>query len=746
MGRVCFAVCCAGWLLAPLAGAVDLAGIERSIGKLPELTSSSPEYCLLVIGLEANKRVWLVRDGAVLYVDRNGNGDLTEPDERVAADPENSNSDEQVFYFQAGEISDGPTSHKDLRVSWSKVDHLLKHDYYRAILDKIESPRACRVSLDVAMPGQRGSGVDGRVQQSASLTDDRGWLQFGSQPDSAPIVHFGGPWEVRFSGNDRWRIGRTKEVYLVFGTPGLGPGTMTCTEYEGIIPPSVKPRLRVLYPNADAAGEPIAAEYEFTRRCCTVNLYGDVHVPDGVGTGTAKVEVSLESWPGGYVAPSVTEVEILPAQPGPKYEPVSPRLVSKLEHSRPNGAIVNIRYSPDGARLIAGTYPGGIIHVWDVASGERLVTIDAGEGYHASLEYFCISPDWQTALVPRRKKGAFTRVERNGKTLNHVEYSDLVYVYDLNSGKRLREFQASPPRGIVTLRMTPDGSRFFTLDEVSGDFDGVRPRALSLWTMATGEHRQVETGSANVYAYSPDGQHVAMSMPYPIDEQYFHKSIDIVTVPDLKKVCSIPIDHERAYGSATCFALDGAVVAGTISWLQPDVTPPKFDSVLKLWDTTTGEEVYSLPRVSMHEAFRGLVASPDGRSLVVTTLDMENLQGRLYVVDAERRSVRATYESDAALRGAVFHPSGSWIAVAKQTVVKTANPRDDSVDLLPQPSVLAIDVNTCEILEEALATQTHMTSMVFSPDGQTLATSGDGEVLLWDYRAPPGKLSNVATK
>ncbi len=383
-----------------------------------------------------------------------------------------------------------------------------------------------------------------------------------SQPENAPIIHFGGPWELRLAGKDRWRIGRDKELYLVFGTPGLGPGTTSNVAYQGIVPQTVTPKLRVLYPAALPGAEPVLAEYELTRRCCTVNLYGDVRVPDDVGTGTAQIEVSLESWPGGYVAPLVDEVTILPARPGPKYEPVSPRLVSKLEHSQRTGGIVNIKFSPDSERLIASTYPGGVIHTWDVASGERLVTIDAGEGYHASLNYFCIAADWQTALVPHEQKGTFTRIERDGKTINHVEYADLVYVCDLNTGKRLRTLQHSPPRRIVTVTITPDGSHCFTLDEVPGEFERFRPRALSLWNVATGEHRQVAEGSATVHAISPDGKRAAMSMPHEDSEEYYHASINIVTLPECEKICTIPIEQVRAYGTVACFALDGEIAAG----------------------------------------------------------------------------------------------------------------------------------------------------------------------------------------
>jgi hypothetical protein len=42
-----------------------------------------PKYALLVFGPKREQRIWLVLDGTTLYVDRNGNGDLTEPDKRL---------------------------------------------------------------------------------------------------------------------------------------------------------------------------------------------------------------------------------------------------------------------------------------------------------------------------------------------------------------------------------------------------------------------------------------------------------------------------------------------------------------------------------------------------------------------------------------------------------------------------------------------------------------------------------------
>src|SRR5262249_52967404 len=83
MKPVCFAtallVCLAS--RTPLA-AVDLSKIDRRIAKEPTY-QKSPKYCLLVFGPEGKTRVWLVLDGNDLYVDRNGNGDLTDQGKKV---------------------------------------------------------------------------------------------------------------------------------------------------------------------------------------------------------------------------------------------------------------------------------------------------------------------------------------------------------------------------------------------------------------------------------------------------------------------------------------------------------------------------------------------------------------------------------------------------------------------------------------------------------------------------------------
>ena len=73
----------------------DPPQVVRTIAKEPAYRTKSPKYCLLAFGPEGKDQVWLVLDGDTLYVDRNGNGDLTEVGESTR--PADRNSDPCSF-------------------------------------------------------------------------------------------------------------------------------------------------------------------------------------------------------------------------------------------------------------------------------------------------------------------------------------------------------------------------------------------------------------------------------------------------------------------------------------------------------------------------------------------------------------------------------------------------------------------------------------------------------------------------
>jgi hypothetical protein len=237
-------------IAAVSAAAVDLTKIDRTIAKEPAY-KAKPKYCLLVFGPEAKMRVWLVLDGDVLYVDRNGNGDLTEKGERVA-DPDSA--------YEPGDITEpgGQTKHTGLLVKREKDGMVI----------------SCR--------------TEGKYRQRT------GHVVFAGRSQEAPIIHFNGPVSVRFSSaeaqTDGGKVGspavdlspkerllqqlgkdiplpgerrpnRIVSLGAVLGTPGLGEGTFATYKAREILgQPNERIVVEAAFPHQDAEAEPIRVQ------------------------------------------------------------------------------------------------------------------------------------------------------------------------------------------------------------------------------------------------------------------------------------------------------------------------------------------------------------------------------------------------------------------------------------------------------------------------------------------------------
>jgi hypothetical protein len=75
---------CVLLLAAAPAPAVDYTKVDRTLRKEPAYKSRAPKYALLLFGPTARLRVWVVVDGETVYLDRNGDGDLTAKGKRFA--------------------------------------------------------------------------------------------------------------------------------------------------------------------------------------------------------------------------------------------------------------------------------------------------------------------------------------------------------------------------------------------------------------------------------------------------------------------------------------------------------------------------------------------------------------------------------------------------------------------------------------------------------------------------------------
>jgi hypothetical protein len=250
--------------LSPVPAA-DLSRVDRTIKKQPAY-ASKPGYCLLVFGPGAGHRVWLVRDGDVLYVDRNGNGDLTEPGERVTAEKADG-----MLAFHVGTVRAGRLEHRNLAVRVSRLadwgDEVKAHPVARAALRKNKDAELVSVNADVEVPGFRGEGEGGRLAVLARVDSD-GPLRFADSPADAPVVHLGGPLRLRTEAA-RPTLYRNvvHDLMLVVGTPGVGPGTFAQVGYETLIPKQAVVVVEAEFTPREAGAPPVRERFELKERC-----------------------------------------------------------------------------------------------------------------------------------------------------------------------------------------------------------------------------------------------------------------------------------------------------------------------------------------------------------------------------------------------------------------------------------------------------------------------------------------------
>jgi hypothetical protein len=212
------------------AMAADLARIPRVIHKEPAY-QSTPKYCLLVFGKDADTHIWMVLDGNTLYVDRNGNSDLTDPGEKLV----NNNG------------------------SYFTIDHLSERD--GTIHKNLVLAAFQKGTFNLQM------GVDGQREQFVGI-GNMARPSWGDKPGNAPIIHFNGPMTIERYGPNYTvprgageSISRRFKLRLLVGTPGLGLGTFA--SYDDICSEDLGPiQADIEYPNAKNPAEPIVRHVE----------------------------------------------------------------------------------------------------------------------------------------------------------------------------------------------------------------------------------------------------------------------------------------------------------------------------------------------------------------------------------------------------------------------------------------------------------------------------------------------------
>jgi len=243
----------------------DLAKVPRTIAKEPDYQTKAPRYCLLVFGPEAKFRVWLVQDGDVLYVDRNGNGDLTEPGERVAKKDGAAGGRR----FEVGELSDGALRHSIssvMEMSMSQESVTDAKEFAR-----LKGNRDQAINTWISVQAERPAADDRKLPKHIKYVvngDGQGYLSFADRPQDAPIVHLNGPWVFGLQDiKQHLVVGQKTMLQLGVGTPGVGPGTFAFVLYPNTIPSDAHPKGEFAFPSADTGSKGQTASITFKKRC-----------------------------------------------------------------------------------------------------------------------------------------------------------------------------------------------------------------------------------------------------------------------------------------------------------------------------------------------------------------------------------------------------------------------------------------------------------------------------------------------
>ncbi len=284
--------------------------------------------------------------------------------------------------------------------------------------------------------------------------------------------------------------------------------------------------------------------------------------------------------------------------------PGGPLLRTLTGHRR---SVTAVAVTPDCQRVISSSSQDLQLKVWELSSGQELLTLDEGNTAVA------VTPDGGRAISGSQDQ-----------TLN---------VWDLQSGKRLLTLYGHSS-AVTAVTVTPDGQR-----AISASWD----QTLKVWDIQSGQELRTLSGHGSLVtavAVTPDGGRAisasedgtlkvwALRSGNVLLTLYGHEEAvtAVAVMPDGRRVISASADRtlkvwDLASGQEL-LSLSGHNAVVTAVAVTPDgenAISASWDYTLKIWDLARGTELMTL---SGHSGTVNAVAvMPDGRRAISASND-----------------------------------------------------------------------------------------------------------------------------
>lgn len=333
--------------------------------------------------------------------------------------------------------------------------------------------------------------------------------------------------------------------------------------------------------------------------------------------------------------------------------------------------VVSVVFSPDGKTLATGSMDGTVI-LWDTENYQKSLKIT---GHNDWINEFVFSPD--------------------GKTIVSGSRDRTVRLWDTKTGKNINTFfgHNSP---VVSIAISPDGQTIASGGDSGPSINGwfADDFSIRLWDVASGKNKKTLIGH-----YS-DIYNLSFSLDGRIHTSTAGWDSILWDVKTGNPLWTLSGDRDNHMGRIT-FSPDGNtfITAG--------------NSGIQFWDLNTMQPIPSytgLPKGYVYGIY-----SPDGSTLAVSGINPDvhllNISTGIYTTIKTGHNGRLTIPA--------FSVDGKILATA-------GFPNDNTIrfwDLASNDLKYTITSNPDDVYR-----------LKFSPDGNTLATTGKGGVIyLWNY-------------